>query len=87
MANIKSAKKKAKQAEKHRIENAKKRSKLSTMIKKIRNLISANKTEEAQKLIPAVYSVIDKSSKVNIIHKNKAARLKSAVSTIIAKKK
>ena len=46
-------------------------------MKKIKKLIVAKKTEEAQKLIPLAYKAIDKSAKTGVIKKNTAARKKS----------
>ena len=43
-------------------------------IKKLKGLTSQ---KEAKKLLPVVTSLIDKLSKKNIVHKNKAANLKS----------
>ena len=36
--------------------------------------------KKAQDIVQKAYSIIDKAAKKNIIHKNKAARLKSKVS-------
>jgi small subunit ribosomal protein S20 len=41
--------------------------------------------EEAMKLYPAVQKMLDKLAKTNIIHKNKAANLKSSLCKHIAK--
>nr|MBP7653689.1 30S ribosomal protein S20 [Candidatus Dependentiae bacterium] len=49
MANIKSAKKKAKQAIKHRIANAQKKTKLRTYVKKIKNDTNKSKKDETLK--------------------------------------
>lgn len=38
--------------------------------------------KKAQDIVKKAYSVIDKAAKKNIIHKNKAARLKSKVSKL-----
>ncbi len=84
MANIKSAKKKAKQAIKHHEANIQKKSKLRTYVKKVRSL-AAEGSDKAVKILPEAYSVIDKSVKTNIIHKNKANRLKSKLAKTIAK--
>ncbi len=77
MANIKSAKKKAKQAEKHRAANSQKKTKLRTYIKKVRNLKEQGKSDEAAKAFKDAASIIDKSANKKLIHKNKANRLKS----------
>ncbi len=87
MANIKSAKKKAKQAIKHRIANAQKKTKLRTYVKKVRNAADEGKKDEALKMLNESYSVIDKSVNKKLIHKNKANRLKSKIASKIAKLK
>ncbi|HPG31536.1 MAG TPA: 30S ribosomal protein S20 [bacterium] len=87
MANIKSAKKKARQAEKHRIANSQKKTKLRTIVKKVRAAAEGGKKEEASKMLKESYSVIDKSVNKNLIHKNKANRLKSKIASKISKLK
>ncbi len=74
MANHKSALKRIRQSEKKRVHN-------KYYAKTTRNAIKAlretSDKEEAAKLFPGVISMIDKLAKRNIIHKNKAANLKS----------
>ena len=54
-----------------------------------RNAIKAirNTTDKAaaEQLAPKVYSMIDKLAKINVIHKNKAANLKSGIAVYIGK--
>ncbi|MDR9400970.1 MAG: 30S ribosomal protein S20 [Psychroflexus sp.] len=45
----------------------------------IKDFKAIEKKEEAQKKLPEVFSMIDKLSKRNIVHSNKAARLKSSL--------
>jgi ribosomal protein S20 len=40
-------------------------------------LIEEKKLAQAQEILPAVYKKLDKAAKVDLIKKNKAARLKS----------
>jgi small subunit ribosomal protein S20 len=74
MANHKSALKRIRQNEKKRVQNR-------YYAKTTRNAIKALRTEtdkeEAVKSYPRVISMIDKLAKKNIIHRNKAANLKS----------
>lgn len=74
MANLQSAKKRVRSSEKRRQRNAYQHKTARTAIKKLRN---AESKPEAEKLYPGVTSKIDKLVKKNIIHKNKAAHLKS----------
>ncbi len=81
MANIASAKKRARQAVKLRSHNASQRSYLRTHIKKVVNAIAANDKEAAQTAYQAAVPVIDAMASKGIIHKNKAARHKSRLNS------
>jgi len=50
----------------------------------IRGLLKITEKEAAQQELPKVVSMIDKLAKRNIIHKNKAANLKSKLTKKIA---
>ncbi len=65
------------QAIKRKARNYPVRSELKTMVKKGLTLIKDGKKEEAVKLMPIVYSIIDTACKKNLIHPNNAARKKS----------
>ena len=82
MANSASAKKRIRQAEKNRVSNKYYHKTMRNAIKEIKGLEDKKAAEEA---LPKVVSLIDRVSKRNIIHKNKAANLKSAVSKSVAK--
>ncbi len=77
MANIKSAKKRATQAEKRRQHNASRRSMMRTAMKKIIAAIEAGDKSAAQAAFAATQPVLDRFAEKGLIHKNKAARLKS----------
>jgi small subunit ribosomal protein S20 len=77
MANHKSALKRIRQNEKKRVLN---RYYAKTTRNAIRDLRNESNKEEAAKLYPSVASMIDRLAKKNIIHKNKAANLKSKLS-------
>ena len=77
MANIASAKKRARQSVKRRAHNAALRSELRTMIKKGRKSISAGDKQTAQAEFRASQGRIDAITDKGIIHKNTAARRKS----------
>ncbi len=77
MANIASAKKRARQAEKQRLQNASQRSMLRTQMKKVTSAIEANDKEAAQNAYKEAAPMIDAMVTKGIIHKNKAARHKS----------
>jgi small subunit ribosomal protein S20 len=51
-------------------------------IKKIEKLVKDKKVDEAKKVLPTAYSVIDKACKKGVIKKNNASRKKSRLSRI-----
>lgn len=77
MANIKSAKKRARQAIKRRANNVGRRSMMRTAIKSLLKSIQSGDKEMAPQHFREAESIIDRVSKNNAIHKNKASRLKS----------
>ena len=85
MANIKSAKKRARQAEKHRRHNASLRSMVRTYIKKVVTAIAANDKKLAEESLNEAIPVIDRMAGKGLLHKNKAARHKSRLSAQIKK--
>ena len=76
MANIASARKRARQSEKSRQHNMGLRSRLRTYIKNVVKAIDAGDQKAAQELYVASVPVIDSSARKGIIHANKAARHK-----------
>lgn len=74
MANHKSALKRIRQTEKRRVHNRYYSKTMRNAVRKFRAM--ENKTEATEKL-PSIVSLIDKLAKKSIIHKNKAANLKS----------
>ena len=83
MANIRSARKRAIQAENRRQRNSSHQSKMRTYIKKTVNAIEAGDREIAKVRFSTAASVIDRMVSKGIIHKNKAARHKSRLSSAI----
>ena len=73
MPVIKSAKKRMRQEKKRTAINRTKKENLKILIKNVR-------TDKTVKNLTAVFSVLDKAAKVDLIHKNKASRLKSRLS-------
>ena len=82
MANHKSALKRIRSNESKRIRN---KYQHKTTRNAIRDLRATTDKKEAEKLYPKVVAMLDKLAKRNIIHKNKAANLKSGLSTHISK--
>lgn len=85
MANSKQAKKRIRQAEKHRQHNASMRSMLRTYIKKVTAAIATKDQEAAQEALRLATPIIDRMAGKGIIHRNKAARHKSRLTMHIKK--
>ena len=83
MANSAQARKRARQAEKHRINNASQRSTLRTSVKKVVFAIEAGNKEEAQAAFKNAVPLLDSMAGKGFIHKNKAARQKSRLNNHI----
>jgi len=81
MANHKSAEKRIRQT---KTRNEHNRYYAKTMRNAVRKLRAMDDKEEAVKVYPTVQKMLDKLAKNNIIHKNKAANLKSSLSKHIA---
>ena len=82
MANHKSSIKRIRQDKKKTLHNKYYAKTMRNAVRKLRNMTDK---EEAAKLYPAVQRLLDKLAKVNIIHANKAANLKSGLAQHIAK--
>ena len=83
MANIASAKKRARQQEIRRKQNAGQRSMLRTQIKKVVTAIQSKDKDAAAAAYNAAVPVIDSMADKGLIHKNKAARHKSRLNSQI----
>lgn len=83
MANIASAKKRAKQTLVREARNSSLRSRAYTAIKKARKAISGGEVSEAQTQVKAAFSQIDRMVPKGIFHINKAARLKSRLNAVL----
>ncbi len=83
MANNASARKRARQAEKRRRQNASQRSMVRTYIKRVQKAISTGDHAQAAEAYKAAVPVMDKMVGKGHLHKNKAARHKSRMSAQI----
>lgn len=81
-----SAKRALKESTKKRKANLNKKIVLKKTKKEFLKLIENGKTEEAKKMLPKAYKLLDKAAKVNLIKKNKAARDKSRLAKKLVKK-
>ena len=82
MANHASADKRHRQSEARRLHN---KYYAKTTRNAIRALRNTTDKEAAMALLPKVSSMIDKLAKINVIHANKAANLKSGISVYVNK--
>jgi small subunit ribosomal protein S20 len=82
MAHHKSAKKRIKQDEVKKLQNKYYAKSMRNAVKKLR--LEDNK-ETVAVALPKVVSMIDKLAKKNVIHKNKAANLKSSLAVHLNK--
>ena len=83
MANTKSAEKAARQAVKRRVHNVAARSKMRSAIRSVITSIDGGNKEAATASYKAAVPVIDSMVSKGMIHKNKAARHKSRLTSRI----
>ena len=83
LANIKSAKKRARQSEQRRMRNVSARSMVRTAIKKVVTAIEAKDKAAAVAAYAAAEPVMDRHASRGLIHKNKANRHKSRLTAHI----
>ncbi|HPD94397.1 MAG TPA: 30S ribosomal protein S20 [Tenuifilaceae bacterium] len=76
MANHKSSEKRVRQSETRKLHNRYYAKTTRNALKALRN--TTDKTA-AMEMLPKVSSMLDKLAKKNVIHKNKAANLKSSI--------
>ena len=82
-----SAKKALRVAGKKKIFNTRRSNAMEGALKSIKKLISAKKIKEAEKMLPEVYTAIDKAVKVKFLKKNAGARYKSRITLFLNKAK
>ena len=86
MAITESAKKSIRQSARRKTRNSVYKNKIKALIKEARVLVLAKKIEEAKKVLPKVYEILDKAAKVGIIKKNNASRRKSRITKLLDRK-
>ena len=85
MANHKSAIKRAGQTAQRNVRNTARRSALRTQVKKFYQAVDDDNREEIDKLLPETVGLYDRAVQKGVVHRNKAARAKSAM-TLAARK-
>lgn len=83
MANIASARKRARQDVERNLHNSSLRSKLRTAIKSVRKAIATGDKAAATTAMRESQSVIDKIADKRIVHKNAASRYKSRLAAAV----
>ena len=83
MANTASSKKRARQSENCRQHNASQISRMRTIVKKVAKAVADQNKEVAAEAFKAAGSVLDRMSNKGLIHKNKAARHKRQLNTLV----
>jgi small subunit ribosomal protein S20 len=68
-----------------RAQNRMKKSSIRTCEKKIRKFTLENNVDQAKETLKTYFSLVDKASKSNLLHKNTAGRKKSRLSALIKK--
>ena len=77
MANTQSAKKAIRSSYRKWLRNRYVKGKMRSAVKAVEQAIASGDAEQAQLLMPKASMELDKAARKNIIHANKAARLKS----------
>ena len=83
MPIIKSAKKALRQSFRKRAHNVTYKQKMKDLLKQVKTLASQQKIQEAKKMLPAIYKILDKAAKEKVIKKNAAARGKSRITKLL----
>ncbi|MGF1548453.1 MAG: 30S ribosomal protein S20 [Thiotrichales bacterium] len=83
MANIASAKKRARQAVKRREHNMALRSRMRTYVKRVRAAIASGDKQAAEAAYRDAVSMLDSTATKGLVHANKAARNKSRLNAHI----
>lgn len=88
MPNTESAKKRLRQNDKRRLHNRTIKSKLRSLIRKVREAAAAGNVEQAETEFRVCAKHLDRAGVHRVIHPNKAARLKSRLqhAIVVAKR-
>ena len=83
MPIIKSAIKNLRKSQKNMLRNKKFKNLMKETIKNLQKTVTAGQSDEAKKALPKAFSVIDRATKKKLLHKNTAARKKSALAKLV----
>lgn len=85
MPNTKSAERRARVGARRHARNKSVKTRLRTLERKYRTLVTAGKTEDASKALRDATSALDKAAKKGVIPKRRASRKKSRLSVSLVK--
>lgn len=85
MAITSSAKKAHRASLRRRVFNLRRKQAVDEVVKKIKKLVAAKKTDEARSLIPEAYAAFDKAAKEHTIKRGAARRKKSRLVKLLNK--
>mgnify|MGYP006293533999 CR=1 FL=1 len=77
MANTRAALKQVRQSRINRLRNRSRLAQMKTVIRQYKDKLAEGNMEEAEAMLPTVYSVIDKTAQKGVIEKNTASRYKA----------
>jgi len=83
LAHSRSAEKRIRQNEKHRLRNRSDLSRLRTNIKKLRKTVEDKDAQKARQLLPSTTALIDRMVKKGVIHGNTGSRYKSRLAKLV----
>jgi small subunit ribosomal protein S20 len=72
------------QNEKRRLRNQRRKKTIRTLMKQMNTHLAAGEKDQASALMPEFTKAVDKAAQRNVVHQNKAARLKSRVAQRLA---
>ena len=84
MAGKKSAVKRARKSEEQRARNRAVKSRLKTLVKQLEAAVATKDEQKINAALAQAFSAVDKASAQGVIHKNTAARKKSALAKMTA---
>lgn len=87
MAHSKQALKRARQAERSRLANKARMTRLKSAMKSLMAAVAEGDKAKATAMLPSICKTIDKAAQTHVIHANTAARRKSLASRAVAKMK
>lgn len=86
MPITRSAKKANRASANKRVHNMRRKRSMKDIVHEIEKLVATENHEAAAKKVSAAYKAIDKAAKTNVINSNAAARTKSRLARLVAKK-